>query len=113
MIGSEIPIASDRDAPHSIWILVDGSWRVEYERQHFTANRSDPGSWFGSEKMPAFKERARLVTISPSYVLNMTNENLHEMLELGFDIRKNLARGIQYYRRLMLAAEGVAEHDPE
>ncbi|RBP47836.1 hypothetical protein DES53_101636 [Roseimicrobium gellanilyticum] len=113
MAGSETPIVSNHDAGRSIWILVDGSWRVEYERQHFTATRSDAGCWFGSEEMPAFKGRVRLVTTSPSYILNMTNESLREMLELGFDIRKNLDRGIQYYHRLMLVAEGEAGDEPE
>jgi len=60
--------------------------------------------------MPVFQARARLVTISPSYVLNISNEDLREMLEMSFDIRKNLDRGIQYYRRLM-RVEGVTEDD--
>ncbi len=94
--GAEI--ASSSRGGDSLWVLLDGSWRVEQGDRSITAGHADPAKWYGGRDMLALGGSTRLVATARSYVMQIAQAELDEMLRRGFAIGPQLDSGLAFYR---------------
>lgn len=97
--GAEIA-ASTRSAG-SFWVLLDGDWQIEHAGRSVKAGRADPAKWYGGRDMLALGiGDTRLVAIAKSYVMQIQQVDLDEMLQRGFAFGPHLQDGVAFYRSL-------------
>ena len=97
--GAEIA-TSDRGAD-SFWTLLDGRWRIEQGASGVEAGHADPARWFGGRDMQALMlAPLRLVAIQRSYVMQIAQSDLDEMLRRGLPLQPHLQAGLNFYRTL-------------
>lgn len=99
MPGAEI--ASDSRGPDSFWVLLDGGWQVEHAGQSFKAGHADPAKWYGGRDMSALAiGGTRLVATAKSYVMQIQQSDLNEMIQRGFAFGPHLEAGTAFYHSL-------------
>lgn len=101
MVSAGTVVCTSPNAGENLWVLLDGNWEVESGGIKHQAMQSDPGNWYGSERMAEFPGESRVVATSASYVLKVSSENVQHMLDNDFDISRSLERGLDYYRRIL------------
>ena len=94
--GAEI--ASTQRGADSFWVLLDGGWRIEQGERSVSAGHADPAKWYGGRDMLALGGDTRLVASARSYVMQIAQAELDEMLRRGFAIGPQLDSGLAYYR---------------
>ena len=98
--GAEI--ASNKRGTDSIWVLLDGGWQVEHAGRTLPAGHADPAKWFGGRDMLALGMRdVRVVATKRSYVMQIEQAELDEMLRKGIPFRPHLDMGLAFYRGLI------------
>lgn len=89
--------AEDAAGSPGIWILLDGSWQVEYAGRRYPADHSGAGKWFSTTLAG---DVCRLVTTEHSYVMKIERADFDAMLAQGFDFGAHLDAGRRYYAGL-------------
>ncbi|HVR49308.1 MAG TPA: hypothetical protein VMS38_06185 [Pseudorhodoferax sp.] len=97
--GAEI--ASSRRGIASFWTLLDGGWRLELDGRSVDAGHADPAKWYGGRAMQELDlPPTRLVATRPSYVMEIAQPDLDEMLLRGLPLAPHLQAGVAFYRTL-------------
>lgn len=97
--GAEI--ASNSRGADSFWVLLDGGWQVEYAGQSFKAGHADPAKWYGGRDMSVLAiGETRLVATAKSYVMQIQQSDLDDMVRRGFAFGPHLEAGTAFYRSL-------------
>lgn len=97
--GAEI--AASARAAGSFWVLLDGGWQVQHAGKSIQAGHADPAKWYGGRDMLALGlGDTRLVAIAKSYVMQIQQVDLDEMLRRGFAFGTHLQDGMTFYRSL-------------
>jgi hypothetical protein len=94
--GAEI--ATSARGGDRVWVLLDGGWRVEQGDRHAPAGHADPAKWYGGRDMLALGGNSRLVATARSYVIEIAQPQLDEMVRRGFAIGTHLDSGLAFYR---------------
>jgi len=79
-------------------VLLDSGWRIEQGDRSVSAGRADPAKWYGGRDMLALGGSTRLVVTVRSYVMQISQAELDEMLRRGFAIAAQLDSGMVFYR---------------
>lgn len=95
--GAEI--AATGAGADRFWVLLDGGWRVEQGGRSVGAGHADPAKWYGGRAMLALGGSTRLVATMHSYVIEIAQPDLDEMVRSGFEIEAHLQRGLQFYEQ--------------
>ncbi|WP_286185498.1 hypothetical protein [Acidovorax cavernicola] len=97
--GTEI--AGSTRAAGSFWVLLDGGWQVEHKGRSVKAGHADPAKWYGGRDMQALGiGDTRLLATAKSYVMQIHQVDLDEMLRRGFAFGPHLDAGMKFYRSL-------------
>ncbi len=97
--GAEV--ASSQRGIDSFWTLLDGGWRLEVGGRNVDAGHADPAKWYGGRDMLALGlPPTRLVATRPSYVMEIAQPELDEMLRRGLPLAPHLQAGLDFYRSL-------------
>lgn len=97
--GAEI-VSSARSAD-SFWVLLDGGWQVEHAGKSTKVGHADPAKWYGGRDMQSLSMGdSRLVATVSSYVMQIQQTDLDEMVTRGFAIGPHLQAGMDFYRSL-------------
>jgi hypothetical protein len=97
--GAEI--ASSARGADRFWALLDGSWQVEHAGRTMEAGHADPAKWYGGRDMLALGiGDTRLHATAKSYVMEIQQSDLDDMLRRGFAFGPHLESGIAFYRSL-------------
>ncbi|MGJ7609066.1 hypothetical protein ACSFA7_32345 [Variovorax sp. LT1R20] len=97
--GAEI--AGSARGADSFWVLLDGGWQVEHAGRSVKAGHADPAKWYGGRDVLALGiSDTRLVATAKSYVIQIQQADLDEMLRLGFAFGQHLESGMAFYRSL-------------
>lgn len=97
--GAEV-VSSARGADR-FWTLLDGGWQVEQGSRVVAAGHADPAKWFGGRDWQALSlEPTRVVATARSYVMEIDQAQLDEMLRLGLPLQPHLQSGLAFYRTL-------------
>ena len=96
--GAEI--ASSSRGGDSFWALLDGGWQIEQGGRSIKAGHADPAKWYGGRDMLALGGQTRVVTTERSYILQIQQADLDEMLKRGFPFEPHLQQGLAFYRTL-------------
>lgn len=97
--GAEI--ATSARGADSFWVLLDGGWMVEHAGQSIKAGHADPAKWYGGREMSALAiGETRLVATAKSYVMQIQQADLDEMIQRGFALGPHLQAGLAFYRSL-------------
>lgn len=97
--GTEI--TGSARAAGSFWVLLDGGWQVEHAGRSVKAGHADPAKWYGGRDMQALGiGDTRLVATAKSYVMQIRQVDLDEMLRSGFDCGPHLDAGMAFYHSL-------------
>lgn len=94
-------IASNARGADSFWVLLDGGWQVEHAGQSIKAGHADPAKWYGGRDMSVLAiGETRLVATARSYVMEIQQNDLDEMIRRGFAFSPHLEAGMAFYRSL-------------
>lgn len=94
-------IADHARGADSFWVLLDGGWQIEYAGQSIKAGHADPAKWYGGRDMQALNVgNTRLVTTAKSYVMQIQQTDLDEMMRRGFAFGPHLQDGMAFYRSI-------------
>lgn len=97
--GAEI--ASSARGADSFWVLLDGGWQVEHGGRSIKAGHADPAKWYGGRDMSALAVgEIRVVATAKSYVMQIQQADLDDMLQRGFAFGPHLDAGMAFYRSL-------------
>lgn len=98
--GTEV-VSSARGGD-SFWVLLDGDWQVEHAGRSVKAGHADPAKWYGGREMAALAiGETRLVgATAKSYVMQIQQSDLDEMIQRGFAFGPHLQSGLDFYRSL-------------
>lgn len=97
--GAEI--ASSARGIDAFWTLLDGGWRVELGGRSVEAGHADSAKWYGGRAMQELNlPPTRLVATRPSYVIEIAQPALDEMLRRGIPLEAHLRAGLDFYRML-------------
>lgn len=97
--GAEI--ASSARGGASFWVLLDGGWQVERAGRSVKAGHADPAKWYGGRDFLALGlGDTRLVATEKSYVMEIQQAELDEMLRRAFAFGPHLQAGLAFYRSL-------------
>lgn len=98
--GAEI--ASSTRGVDSFWVLLDGGWQVESGGRSVKAGRADPAKWYGGRDMSALAlGDTRIVATAKSYVMQIQQPDLDDMLRRRFAFGAHLESGMAFYRSLL------------
>jgi hypothetical protein len=98
--GAEV--ASSQRGVASFWTLLDGGWRLEVSGRAIDASHADPAKWYGGRDMAALAlPPTRLVATRSSYVMEIAQPELDEMLRRGLPLAPHLRAGLDFYRTLV------------
>lgn len=97
--GAEI--AGSARGADSFWVLLDGSWQVEHAGRSTQAGHADPAEWYGGRDMLTLViGDSRVVATAKSYIMQIQQADLDEMLRRGFAFGQHLESGMAFYRSL-------------
>lgn len=97
--GAEV--ASSTRGADRFWTLLDGGWRIEQGSRVVVAGHADPAKWFGGRDWQALSlAPTRVVATARSYVMEIEQSQLDEMLRRGLPLRSHLDAGLAFYRTL-------------
>lgn len=97
--GAEI--AGSARGADSFWVLLDGGWQVENGGRSVKAGHADAAKWYGGRDMSALAiGDTRMVATAKSYVMQIQQSDLDEMLRRGFAFGPHLESGMAFYRSL-------------
>lgn len=100
--GAEV--ASSARGGDAFWTLLDGRWRIEYGAgRSVEAGHADPAKWWGGRDLAALGRRTRVVATAKSYVMEIDQTQLDEMLRRGLPLAPHLEEGMRFYRALPAA----------
>ena len=97
-VAAGAEIASTSRGGDSFWVLLDGGWRVEQGERSVSVGHADPAKWYGGRDMLALGGSTRLVATARSYVMQISQAELDEMLRRGSAIGAQLDSGMAFYR---------------
>lgn len=97
-VAAGAEIATTRRGGDRFWVLLDGEWRIEQGERSASAGRADAANWYGGRDMLALGGSTRIVATARSYVMEIAQADLDEMLRRGFAIGPQLERGMAFYR---------------
>ncbi|MET4578682.1 hypothetical protein [Ottowia thiooxydans] len=94
-------IASSSRGANSFWVLLDGGWQIEHAGKTFKAGHADPAKWYGGRDMQALGVGdTRVVGTAKSYVIEIQQPELDQMIQRGFAFGPHLESGLAFYRSL-------------
>ena len=94
-------VASSERGADRFWTLLDGGWQVEQGSKAYPAGHADPAKWYGGRDMLALGlAPTRLVATKRSYVMEIEQAALDEMLRRGIPLAPHLRAGLDFYRKL-------------
>lgn len=97
--GAEV-VSSTRGADR-FWTLLDGGWQIEQGSRVVTAGHADPAKWYGGREWQALSlAPTRVVATARSYVMEIDQLQLDEMLRRGLPLQSHLQSGLAFYRTL-------------
>lgn len=100
-VAPGVEIASSVRGADSFWVLLDGGWQVEHASCSVEAGHTDPAKWYGGRDMLAPDTgETRLVATAKSYVMQIQQSDLDEMVKRGFGFGPHLQAGMAVYRSL-------------
>ncbi|CAH2788814.1 MAG: FIG00465890: hypothetical protein [uncultured Paraburkholderia sp.] len=83
---------------HTLWILLDGNWRIEWTHAHALlvseSNHAGTGKWFSAT---VTDKPFRLVAAEHSYVMRIEHVDFENILKQGFACDSHLDAGRRYY----------------
>jgi hypothetical protein len=94
--GAEI--ATSTRGADRFWVLLDGGWRVEQGDRRVDAGHAAAAKWYGGRDMLALGGSTRLVATARSYVIEMAQAELDQMVRNGYAIGAHLQSGLAFYR---------------
>jgi hypothetical protein len=80
------------------WLLLDGSWGLEYRGRIHASGHADNGKWFNQDQLG--QQAFKLVANDHGYVMHISNQDMDDMLAKGFDFQRHLDAGKTFYREL-------------
>ena len=95
-VKSGTTILSDQKTKNGYWILLDGAWNLEIKGQSFPFRHGDPGKWFNSAFVGS--NVFKLSTTDHSYIMEISDSDMKEMLDKGFRFDNHLVSGKNFYR---------------
>ncbi|MEL0638531.1 hypothetical protein V6259_17410 [Marinomonas sp. TI.3.20] len=93
-------VATNSSAP-DYWILLDGAWQLECGDKRYPSKNDDAGKWFSSE---VISEICKLVVTESSYVMQIPQTDMNDMIQKGFNFQEHLEAGLSYYEKMFLTA---------
>lgn len=94
-------IASSERGMDRFWTLLDGGWQLEHDGRVYPSGHADPGKWYGGREMTALALGPnRLLATTRSYVMEIEQAALDDMLRRGIPLGPHLRAGLDFYRKL-------------
>ena len=87
------------------WVLLDGRWDLELGGQHHASGHADPGKWFDRDLVAT--RAFSLTATDHSFVLNISNQDMDDMVARGFRFDRHLAAGMAFYSKLSAPLQAV------
>ncbi|MEP3350092.1 MAG: hypothetical protein ABJN96_09120 [Marinomonas sp.] len=92
--GDIVATNEDQD---DYWILLDGGWQLSHNQINHVFKHDSPGKWFCSS---IATEQCELIATSPSYVMQITQMEMQNMINQRFAFIQHLKQGRDFYQTL-------------
>jgi hypothetical protein len=81
------------------WVLLDGGWDLTYRGRTHASGHADPGKWFNQDRFD--RQAFELVANDHSYVMQISTQDMDDMLAKGFSFQSHLDAGKTLYGELV------------